>query len=139
MLALQFVIGWRMPDVHKDTQAVGLIAWHLSVGATLVAEVVSPITHFFLYVRLLLVALLGWINASPRGWTVRFAGAVAYPSLSKTESPFGDKMGDVHAILAWELFALIFLYKVAALFHRFLLQDLAADAAERWSIAVLDG
>ncbi|MFM0175164.1 cytochrome b [Paraburkholderia sediminicola] len=146
LIALQFVIGWTMPDVHKDTQPVGLIAWHLGVGATLIAvmvlrvvwrlthrptpdesrpllDVLSSITHLLLYVALLLVPLVGWINASSRGWTVRLAGMVPFPSLSKPESSFGHEMGDVHGILAWVLFALIVLHIVAALFHRLVLKD----------------
>ena len=146
LIALQFVIGWTMPDVHKDTTPVGLIAWHLGIGATLIAvmvprvvwrlthrpalddlppllDIVSRITHFFLYIGLLLVPLLGWINASSRGWTVRLAGVMPYPSLSSTGSSFGHKMGDVHGILAWGLFALIVLHVAAALFHRFVLKD----------------
>ncbi|WP_246291579.1 cytochrome b [Paraburkholderia fynbosensis] len=146
LVAMQFVIGWTMPDVHKDTQPVNLIAWHLGVGATLVAvmairviwrlthrptpdelppllAVVSRITHVLLYVALMLVPLLGWINASSRGWTVRLLGVVPYPALSEPGSAFGHEMGDVHGILAWVLFALIGLHVVAALFHRFFLKD----------------
>jgi len=146
LVAMQFVIGWTMPDVHKDTQPANLIAWHLGVGATLVAvmairviwrlthwptpdelprllSVVSHITHVLLYAALVLVPLLGWINASSRGWTVRLLGVVPYPALSETGSAFGHEMGDVHGILAWVLFALIGLHVVAALFHRFVLKD----------------
>ncbi|MFL9921793.1 cytochrome b [Paraburkholderia fungorum] len=146
LVAMQFVIGWTMPDFHKDTQPVGLIAWHLGVGATLVAvmairviwrlthwprpdelppllSVVSRITHVLLYAALVLVPLLGWINASSRGWTVRLLGVVPYPALSEPGSTFGHEMGDVHGILAWVLFALIGLHVVAALFHRFVLKD----------------
>jgi len=77
LVAMQFVIGWTMPDVHKGTQPVNLIAWHLGVGATLVAvmairviwrlthwptpdelplllSVVSRITHVLLYAALVL-------------------------------------------------------------------------------------
>jgi len=146
LIAAQFVIGWTMPDVHKDTRPEGLIAWHLGVGATLIAVMVlrvvwrlthrpapdhlptlfavaSRITHFLLYICLLLVPLLGWINASSRGWAVRLAGVVPYPSLSSTGSPFGHEMGDVHGVLAWVLFALIVAHVLAALFHRFILKD----------------
>ena len=146
LVALQFVIGWTMPDVHKDTQPVNLIAWHLGVGATLVAVMVirviwrlthqptpdelppllgnvSRITHVLLYAALVIVPLLGWIKASSRGWTVRLLGVVPYPALSEPGSAFGHEMGDVHGILAWVLFALIGLHVVAALFHRFVLKD----------------
>ncbi|MGA7781895.1 MAG: cytochrome b [Paraburkholderia sp.] len=146
LVSMQFVIGWTMPDIHKDTQPVNLIAWHLGVGATLVAvmairviwrlthwpapdelppllSVVSRITHVLLYAALVLVPLLGWINASSRGWTVRLLGVVPFPALSEQGSAFGHEMGDVHGILAWVLFALIGLHVVAALFHRFVLKD----------------
>ena len=146
LIAVQFVIGWTMPDIHKDTQPVGLIAWHLGVGSTLIAvmairvvwrlthwptpdelspllSIVSRITHFLLYAALVLVPLLGWINASSRGWTVRLLGVLPYPALSEPGSAFGHEMGDVHGILAWVLLALISLHVVAALFHRFVLRD----------------
>jgi len=146
LVAMQFVVGWTMPEVHKDTQPVNLIAWHLGVGATIVAvmtirviwrlthwptpeelpplfSVVSRITHVLLYTALVLVPLLGWINASSRGWTVRLMGVVPYPALSEPGSAFGHAMGDVHGILAWLLLALIVLHVVAALFHRFVRKD----------------
>jgi cytochrome b561 len=34
LIAMQFVIGWTMPDVQKSTQLVGLIAWHLDEGVS---------------------------------------------------------------------------------------------------------
>ncbi|MFL9896985.1 cytochrome b [Paraburkholderia fungorum] len=146
LIAMQFVIGWTMPDVHKDTQPVGLIAWHLGVGSTLIAvmvvrvvwrlthrptpddlppvlSIISRVTHFLLYAALVVVPLLGWINASSRGWTVRLVGVVPYPALSAPGSAFGNEMGDVHGILAWVLFALVGLHIAAALFHRFVLRD----------------
>ena len=43
LIAAQFVIGWTMPDIHKGTRPDGLIAWHLGVGATLIAAVVVRI------------------------------------------------------------------------------------------------
>ena len=32
LVIAQYAIGWTMPDVHRDTQPVGLIAAHLLVG-----------------------------------------------------------------------------------------------------------
>jgi cytochrome b561 len=146
LIVAQFIIGWTMPDVRKDTQPIGLIGWHLGVGALLIAvmavrvvwrlthrpapEALSPVlsaasavTHFLLYAALLAVPLLGWINASSRGWDVGLIGLVKYPALSATGSSFGHSMGDVHGILAWVLFALICLHVAAALFHHFVLRD----------------
>lgn len=146
LIAAQFVIGWIMPDIHKDTRPDGLIAWHLGVGAALIAavvlrivwrlthrpasatlspflSVVSHITHGLLYVTLVAVPLLGWANASSRGWSVKLFGVLPYPALSPVGSPVGHAMGDIHGSLAWVLFALIALHVVAALYHHFVLKD----------------
>ena len=37
LVIAQYAIGWTMPDVHRDTQPVGLIAAHLLVGTALLA------------------------------------------------------------------------------------------------------
>lgn len=146
LIAAQFLIGWIMPDIGRDTQQAGLVAWHLSVGAALIAAVVARIawrlthrappstsspalgavsraTHFLLYVFLVLVPLLGWANASSRGWHVKLLGAIDLPSLAPTGSPTGHAMGDIHSALAWVLLALIGVHVGAALFHRFVLKD----------------
>lgn len=155
LVAAQFVIGWVMPDVHRDTQPVGAIAWHLGVGATLVAAMVcrilwrathrppaddlpplfriaSGVTHFALYVLLIVVPLLGWINASSRDWTVRLSGLVPLPPLSSAGSAFGHAMGDVHGVLAWVLFALICLHVASALLHQFVFKDRVLQRMALW-------
>lgn len=146
LIAAQFVIGWTMPDIHKGTLPDGLIAWHLGVGATLIAAVVlrivwrlthrpvpvvlspfhnfvSHVTHGLLYLALVVVPVLGWANASSRGWSVRLFGVLPYPAISSVGSPVGHEMGDIHGYLAWVLLALIGLHVLGALFHRFVLRD----------------
>ncbi|CAB3780332.1 Cytochrome b561 [Paraburkholderia ultramafica] len=146
LIAAQFVIGWTMPDIQKDTRPEGLIAWHLGVGAALIAvvllriiwrlvhspapaqvspflRVVSHITHGLLYLALLAVPLLGWANASSRGWSVKLFGLLPYPAIAPVGSSVGYAMGDIHGYLAWVLFALIALHIAGALFHRFILKD----------------
>jgi cytochrome b561 len=125
---------------------VGVIAWHLGIGAALIAAMIvrivwrlthrpppatlspvlgalSRITHFFLYAALMVVPLLGWANASSRGWPVKLLGVLKLPALMPTGSPTGHVMGDVHGVLAWVLLALIGLHVAAALYHRFVLKD----------------
>ncbi|AUT59418.1 cytochrome b [Paraburkholderia terrae] len=146
LVAAQFVIGWTMPDVHRDTLPNGLIAWHLGVGAAIVAavacriawrathvpqpaevsrtlSVISSATHALLYALLVAVPLAGWANASSRGWTVKLFGTVRYPDLTASGSPTGHALGDVHSWLAWVLLALIVLHVGGALFHRIVLKD----------------
>jgi cytochrome b561 len=146
LVAAQFVIGWTMPDVHRDTLPNGLIGWHLGVGAAIVAAVACRIvwrathaprpavlsrthalasgaTHALLYALLVAVPLAGWANASSRGWAVKLFGMLSYPALTRSGSPAGHALGDVHSVLAWVLLALIALHVCAALFHRVVLKD----------------
>lgn len=146
LVAAQFVLGWTMPDVERGTQPVGLIAWHLAFGAALVVamivrivwrlthrpppsnlpsqlDAVSRATHFLLYAALIAVPVLGWANASARGWAVKLLGALKLPALAPTGSAVGYAMGDIHSALAWVLLVLIGAHVGAALFHRFVLKD----------------
>jgi cytochrome b561 len=146
LIVAQFIIGWTMPDVHHDTTPTGEIAWHLSVGAAIVAAMVvriiwrmthapepaklspqlmfaSKATHLLLYILLLAVPLAGWANASARGWIVKLLGIVPYPTLASKGSPAGMALGDVHSVLAWVLFGVIALHIAAALLHRFVFRD----------------
>lgn len=155
LVAAQFVLGWTMPDVHRDTQPVGLIAWHVLVGTTLVAamvcrivwrlthrppavelakplRIISSLTQLALYALLIIVPLLGWINASSRGWSVTLFSAIPLPALSATGSSFGHEMGDVHGTLAWVLFALICLHVAGALTHMFVFRDRIAQRMALW-------
>ncbi|SAL57663.1 cytochrome B561 [Caballeronia cordobensis] len=146
LILAQFIIGWTMPDVHRDTLPTGEIAWHLSVGAAIVAAMVlriiwrvthapepaklsptlmfaSKATHLLLYGLLLAVPLAGWANASARGWMVNLFGMLPFPALAAKGSSVGMALGDIHSVLAWVLFAVIALHIAAAFFHRFVLRD----------------
>lgn len=155
LVVAQFVLGWTMPDVHRDTRPVGLIAWHIVVGTSLLAamlcrlfwrlthrppaieiarplRILSGLTQFGLYGLLLLVPLLGWINASSRGWPVTLAYAIRLPGLAATGSSFGHAMGDVHGVLAWVLVALIGLHVAGALMHLLVLRDRVVQRMAPW-------
>jgi len=155
LVAAQFALGWTMPDVHRDTRPVGLIAAHLVVGTALLAamlgriawrathrpppiaiawplRVLSAATQFALYALLIVVPLLGWINASSRGWRVTLLAALPLPPLSAAGSPFGHAMGDVHGVLAWVLVALIALHVAGALAHRFVFRDRVMQRMTPW-------
>lgn len=148
LLLIQFVLAWTMPDVHRDTKPVGLIAWHLGVGMAILLLVLvrclwrsthavppepttlplalralARYTHWALYALLIAVPLMGWANASSRGWPVSLFAAIPMPPLSPTGSPTGHALGDWHRNFAWVLLALVALHVSAALFHHFILRD----------------
>lgn len=148
LLAAQFAIAWTMPDITKTTPAAGLVAWHLSVGATILfvmllrlawrlthtpppppgdlpgpLRLLSRLTHWLLYAILIVLPVLGWINASSRGYPVRLFGVVPLPQLVPTGDPFGHAMGDVHANVALVLLAVVALHVTGALFHAVVKRD----------------
>jgi cytochrome b561 len=148
LLAAQFLIGWIMPDVHRNTKPDGLIAWHLGVGATIIALLVirlawrlyRPVpleaantppwqnalahaTHWLLYFLLALILLLGWANASARGYPVTILGIIPLPPIMPVGSSIGMEAGDVHGLITWVLLGLIGLHVLGALYHRLVLRD----------------
>lgn len=149
LVVAQFVLGWTMPDIHRGTEPVGLIAWHLVLGSTLLVVVVfrlawrlahrppappvglplwqkrtATITHAALYVLLLLVPITGWASASARVWVVRAFGLLPFPQILAPHARIGFELGNIHGgILAWGLLAIVSLHILAALYHRFVLRD----------------
>jgi cytochrome b561 len=146
LLVAQYAVAWTMPDIRRDTLPVGLVAWHLSLGTAILGVMIlrawwrlshpAPETegptllrrlavagHLALYLLLFLVPILGWINASSRGYEVKLLGRIVLPALSPTGSTFGHATGDVHAFFAWVLIVIAVLHVLAALFHHFVLRD----------------
>jgi cytochrome b561 len=148
LLVAQFAVAWTMPDIDRDTKPIGLIAWHLSIGGlillvTLVRlgwrtvsavppppadlpaslRLLSRATHFLLYTILIVLPLLGWINANARGWTVWLAGVIPLPALVPSGSSWGRQMGEVHQIVAFVLIGVVGFHVLGALYHQFVLRD----------------
>lgn len=148
LIVTQYAIAWTMPDIHRGTEPTGLIAWHLSIGVTILAVVlvravwrlthdeppapitlspmmqaVSRVTHVSLYAMLVALPLLGWANASARGWSVKLFGAIPLPSLTSTGSPFGRSVGDVHQTVAIVLLFVIGMHVLGALYHLLIVRD----------------
>jgi len=148
LLAIQYVIGWTMPDIHRGTKPEGLIAWHLWFGALLIIVIVirivwrlthpvpllsdgtpawqnllARLTHGLLYLTLVVVLGLGWANASARGYSVSLFGLIPLPPIMPEGSRPGMAAGDIHSFLGWCLLALIGLHLLAALYHYLILRD----------------
>jgi cytochrome b561 len=148
LLAMQFAVAWLMPDIHRGTAATGLIVVHLALGASILAVVAlrlvwrlyHPVplsadgvppwqlwaeraTHGALYLLLLAVPILGWANASARGYAVDLFGLIPLPALLQPGSSFGMALGDIHSDAAYVMLALVGLHVLAALYHQLWLRD----------------
>ena len=149
LLIVQFVLAWTMPDIKRDTKPDTLINLHLSFGALIVAVAIvrlgwrlthrepephdglppwqvqsARIMHWLLYLLLFVVPILGWMNASWRGFPVTVFGLFDLPKLMATRAPGFRWSGDVHGLLAnYAMLALVALHVAAALYHYFIRRD----------------
>lgn len=148
MLIAQFAVAWTMDEIGRGTRPTGLIAWHLSIGAAIMAvavfglvwrvthklppppemldarlKAISRATHYLLYALLLILPVMGWPNASARGWQVVMFGLFRLPQILPTGSTIGRAMGDIHATTAIVLLATVGLHVAGACYHAFILRD----------------
>ncbi|MDM8357390.1 cytochrome b [Pandoraea communis] len=146
LLIAQYTVAWTMPEIHRGTLPVGLVGWHLSIGTALLALVLARLLwrtthpvqgasntpllnalagagHAAIYVLLFAVPIMGWINASSRGYPVQLFGAITLPSLSTTGSTLGHAMGDIHVYGSYILLGIVGVHVLAALYHRLILRD----------------
>lgn len=148
LVVVQFAIAWTMPDIHRGTAPLGLIAWHLSIGTAILAvivfragwrlthrepppppslapalQVISRVTHVTLYGLLIALPLLGWANASARGWALKLFGVIPLPPIAAQGSPVGQSLGDVHQTVAIALLVVVGLHVLGALYHLIIVRD----------------
>jgi cytochrome b561 len=154
LLAIQFTLAWSMPGIGRDTVPETLINLHMSFGVLILLIATGRLTwriivppppalsglpkwqllaskwvHRLLYVLLFVIPLLGWLNASYRGFTVRPFGLVKLPALiaSRTTATPGSFSwrwtGEVHIVLAYVLLGVIALHVMAAFYHHFILRN----------------
>ncbi len=147
LLAVQYAIGSIMPHIGRKTLDEGWVSWHFSVGAailffivlrlgwrlthpvahaatlTALEKTLSVITHWSLYLLVLVMTLLGWAATNSRGWDVNLFGIVTLPKISPTGSDWGHECGDIHNILVYVLLGFIGLHVAGALYHYFIKRD----------------
>ena len=149
LLIVQFIVGWTMPHIGRNTPVTTLISLHFSLGvlilALIVVRLVWRLTHgkppqdaavprwqahlaevvqWLLYLLLLVVPLLGWLNASFRGMPITFFGLFPVPPLLATHAPGWSWTGDIHiGIAEYGILILAGLHIAAALYHRVVCRD----------------
>jgi len=147
LLAVQYPIGWLMPDLHRNMQPGAPMTFHVSFGITILILVVarliwrlthpvapesslppwqrlsSEAVHWLLYVAVLATTLSGWAFASFRGWTLSFFYLVQLPMLSPENAIAGETIDGLHQAAEWALLVLIVVHVAAALAHIFVYRD----------------
>jgi cytochrome b561 len=148
LLIVQYILAWTMPHFRRDTQPDILIKLHFAIGMLILAVAVvrlawramqgepapedgvppwqvqsARVMHGLLYVLLFVLPILGWVNASWRGFSATWFGW-AFPKLVATRAPGWGWTGDVHSLLAnYALLGLVGLHVAAALYHYFIRRD----------------
>ena len=148
LMVTQYSVAFLMPHIGgPKTQLVDLIAWHFSLGTTilffavlrLVWRVTHPVpllttipvwqqrlaraVHDLIYVFLIALPVLGWIAAGNRGWDVRLFGVFTLPQLGPTGARWAHTAGDVHVVLSYAFMGVLALHIVGALYHYFIMRD----------------
>jgi cytochrome b561 len=148
LLIVQFIVAWTMPHIGRNTPVTTLISLHFTFGIVVLAVAImrlgwrathaepapldgippwqvlsARILHWLLYILLVVVPILGWINASWRDMPVVMFG-IELPKLVGTRAPGWRWTGDVHAFLSnYLILTLVGLHVLAGLYHYFIRGD----------------
>ncbi len=148
LLIGQYTIAWTMPHIGRDTPNEGLVSLHFSIGVTILAIVIlrllwrwthsaptlrgvvpgwqvalAYLSHVLLYLVLLILPILGWVDACFRGYAVKFFGLFTIPQLIAASPAFAGRTGDIHAFVGTILLVLVGLHVLAALYHLIVRRD----------------
>jgi cytochrome b561 len=146
LLAVQFLIGWFMPDVHAGPPASAMTL-HISFGISILALIVlrfawrlahpvapesslppwqrvtSEAVHWLLYALVLATTVTGWLFASFRGWSVSYFYLVPLPMLADKNANGVHAIDGWHQTAEWTLLIIIGVHVAAALAHIFIYRD----------------
>jgi cytochrome b561 len=147
LLAVQYPVGWLMPDIHGGMQPGAPMTLHISIGIVILALIVarliwrlthpvapdsslprwqrlsSEATHWLLYALVLATTLTGWLFASFRGWSVSFFYMMPLPMLAGASRPATKMIDGWHQVLEWTLLIVAVAHIASVLVHRFVYRD----------------
>ena len=148
LLVVQYSTELILPYLLPKTAEDGLVAWHLSVGPTILLlillrlawrlthppppppadlppwlRLLSRTTHWLFYAILIVLPLLGWTAASAFGAKVYLLGLIPLPALVAPNKPLAETVGSIHGAVALALLALIALHITGALYHILVKRD----------------
>jgi cytochrome b561 len=142
LLAVQFPIGWFMPDIHAGPPRQGYDApyfvWSDHPRLDLLRllwrtahpvaperslppwqRVSSEAVHWLLYALVLATTITGGLFASFRGWSILYFDLVPLPMLAAKNTVATHQIDGWHQIAEWGLLIAIGIHVAAALAHIF--------------------
>jgi cytochrome b561 len=146
LLAVQFSIGWLMPDVHAGPPGRAMTL-HISFGLTILAVILlrlvwrvthpvapesslppwqrvsSEAVYWLLYILVLAATITGWLFASFRGWSVYYFDLIPLPMLTEKNTTAIHQIDGWHQIVEWALLIAIGIHVAAAFAHIFIYRD----------------
>lgn len=147
LVAVQYLIGWFMPDIKSRMAPGAAMTWHVSIGTTVLAlmlfrlawrlshrvppdpslstyqRIISEAVHWLIYVLVLLTTVSGWLFASARGWTINWFFGPPLPMLAGQNSTLLHRIDGWHQIFEVSLLILVGLHILAGLVHMFYYRD----------------
>jgi cytochrome b561 len=147
LLAVQYSIGWLMPDIHRNMKPGAAMTFHVSIGMTILvlialrlawrlAHPVAPesslpawqrlsseAVHWLLYALVLATTITGWLFASFRGWSMSLYFLVPMPMLASDNAAAGETIDGLHQAMEWALLVMIGIHLATALVHIFIYRD----------------
>jgi cytochrome b561 len=146
LLIVQYLIGWLMPGIHRGMKPGAAMAFHVSIGTTILLLIVlrlawrlthrvepdsslpswqrlsAEAVHWLLYALVLATSITGWLFASFRGWSMSFFFLAPMPMLAENTAA-GKIIDGLHQAMEWSLLTVIGLHVAAALAHLFIYRD----------------
>ena len=147
LLLVQYLLGWFMPDIHRDMKPGDAMTLHISTGIVILAIIVlrffwrlthpvapetslptwqrvaSEAVHWLLYALVFATTLTGWSFASFRGWSISLFFAVPLPMPAAEGSATARAVGQLHETMEWALLIVIGVHIAAAIVHLFYYRD----------------
>lgn len=148
MIVALLIVGYVMHGMETSPEKFQLYALHKATGFMVLALVVprllarlglgvpplpghmpawqrhaANLSHWGLYVLMVLMPLSGWLMSSSAGFPVSVYGWFVLPDPVGVDEDLSEFMEEVHEWLAIALIGLISAHALAALFHHFVQKD----------------
>ena len=143
-----FPLGLYMHDLPLSPHKIRLYNYHKWIGVTVMMFAVirlvwlathrapalpehmakwergaARITHYALYVLIIVVPVSGWLLSSAKGFQTVWFGVLPLPDLVGKNKELGDTLHEVHETLNYLMLGIVVAHIGAALKHHFIERD----------------